>query len=280
MKETTRLESVILTLTIFSVGIILIGPTSLGVELERDGTQTPSEQVGRGAVGVIEDELTSINVQSESELLSETRNLIDKGVPPGTMVSVVKSIKSGHLEAEKLKNAYEEIETKVLEEGKPPGLVIKSIKTGSFSVESEVDQGYNSSSKESGEPEGNDGADSSATPSKAKKFERGSTEKGASGENGEGSPGKTKEKDKHPGHSLKDRPDKEVKSKKSDNGKGKSEKSLKGSDKAEGKGKEKDELKDKIKESDSKGPPDHAKGKGGDKDDKNKGNKGKNKGKG
>ena len=119
------IRSKLLVSAVLSLALLVFGVTALA----QTETQTPSEKIGSGALKVIEGELSGSGVQSESEKLSEAEKLIEDGVPPGIVVSVVKSLKTGHLSPDELEGVFKDLRTNVVENDMPPGLVIKSIKT-------------------------------------------------------------------------------------------------------------------------------------------------------
>jgi len=94
--------------------------------MAQEETQTSSETVGEGARKVIEGVLSEYDLEDK---LEDWESLIDSGVPPGIVVSVVKSLQTGHLDEESLESVYDDLEENVVNDDKPVGLVIKSIKT-------------------------------------------------------------------------------------------------------------------------------------------------------
>ncbi len=114
-----------LILIILSFTLLLFGFSALALE-----PQTESQQVAEGAIDVLEAEFTDIEGVQTTSLMSRSKELIDAGVPPGILVSVAKSVKTGHLSTERLTSLFtKDLYENIIEKDLPPGLVIKSIKT-------------------------------------------------------------------------------------------------------------------------------------------------------
>lgn len=119
--------------------------------LAQEETQTPSEKVGEGARKVIEGVLTEYGFGEETS--DRADSLIDDGVPPGIVVSVVKSLETGHLSSDELADIFGNLRTNVVDKDIPPGLVIKSIKT-TYQLPEEVGEEGKGKPDEAGPPEG------------------------------------------------------------------------------------------------------------------------------
>jgi len=143
-------NSVEIKLKLLISGALILVLMLVGANVLAQETQTPSEKIGTGALKVIEGELADSGVQSDSEMVSRAEELIGNGVPPGIVVSVVKSLKTGHLNPDELESALKDLEENVVKGGMPPGLVIKSIKTAYEIPEGAGDNGP----ERAGPPEG------------------------------------------------------------------------------------------------------------------------------
>jgi len=119
--------------------------------LAQEETQTPSEKVGEGAREVIKGVLAEYEFGEETS--DQAESLIDDGVPPGIVVSVVKSLETGHLSTDKLAGIFGDLRTNVIENDMPPGLVIKSIKT-TYQLPEEVGEEGKGKLDGAGPPEG------------------------------------------------------------------------------------------------------------------------------
>ncbi len=115
---------IVLSLTLF-----LFGTVASALEAEDSSIQTPSQQIGEGAREVIEAELSEMFENGDSGLASQAEDLIEAGVPPGILVSVVKSVGTDHLEAEELGGVFDRLREEVVDGDTPAGEVIKSIKS-------------------------------------------------------------------------------------------------------------------------------------------------------
>jgi len=119
--------------------------------LAREETQTPSEKVGEGAREVIKGVLAEYEFGEETS--DQAESLIDDGVPPGIVVSVVKSLETGRLSADRLVGIFGDLRTNVIENDMPPGLVIKSIKA-TYQLPEEVGEEGKGKPGGAGPPEG------------------------------------------------------------------------------------------------------------------------------
>ena len=120
--------------------------------LAQEETQAPSEKVGEGAREVIEGVLTDYDGLDE-DTSDRAESLIDDGVPPGIVVSVVKSLETGHLSTDKLADIFGDLRTNIIGNDMPPGLVIKSIKT-TYQLPEEVGEGGKGKPDGAGPPGG------------------------------------------------------------------------------------------------------------------------------
>ncbi|MEF8849423.1 MAG: hypothetical protein V5A81_01375, partial [Candidatus Bipolaricaulota bacterium] len=135
------------TVSLFlSLAVLLFGFAGMAQE----ETQTSSETVGEGARKVIEGVLSEYDLEEE---LEDWESLIDDGVPTGIVVSVVKSLQTGHLDEDSLENVYEDLQDNVVEGDKPVGLTIKSIKTAYDLPEKVENEEFEGKPDEAGQPE-------------------------------------------------------------------------------------------------------------------------------
>lgn len=145
---------------VLSSAILFFGVAGLA----QDDTQTPSEEIGTGAMEVISGVLADSDVQSESAMISEAESLIDDGVPPGIVVAIVRSLETGHLSSEELGDTFGDLRENVVNGDKAPGLVMQSIKAAYQLPEDVGKPEEKGNSDEAGPPEEKGGSDEAGPP--------------------------------------------------------------------------------------------------------------------
>ena len=122
---------------VVSVAILSCSSDALAVQAEvpatqtssEEITQTPSDQIAQGALDVIKVEISGVyGTQTESDILLQAKDLINGGVSPGTVVTVVKLVMADSGNADDLGSELDKMGN-YIENGLPSGIFLKSLKT-------------------------------------------------------------------------------------------------------------------------------------------------------